>query len=190
MRSVLLLGAAALALGAAGCREMDAPYNRQASVLASVRPLIHIERSNMGSKIEMDGDMGRELAFSRYASEGGSGDVLAAFTYLPLNTRSGDRDLRVYWLDALVSQRLALDNGPPVYFRYGLGWSLLFMDYDSEERDTFGLGAVTRLGVGYQFIKNAGVEVFGDLHGWMGYDGDQDQSAWAASVGLSVYVSF
>ncbi len=189
MRSILLLGAAALALGAAGCREMGPPYSQQSSVLASVRPLIHIERTNMHSKIEMDGDMGRELAFSRYASEGGTGDVLAAFSYLPLNTRSGDRDLRCYWLDAMVSQRLGID-GPPVYFRYGLGWSLLFMDYEGEERDTFGLGAVTRMGVGYQFSRYAGVEAFGDLHGWAGYDGDQDQSAWAASVGLSVFIAF
>lgn len=191
MRSALLLGFAAAALGAAGCEPLGSPYDEQASVLGSVRPLVHLSRTHLARELEMEGDMALELAVTRNSPQG---DVLAAFIYLPLNERNTGRDVRCYLLDALISERLSLageNRGLPVYFRFGLGWSLLYMDFEEDSnRDTWALGAVTRMGVGVQFTKFAGIEAFGDLHGWGGMDEDRVQGAWAASVGLTVYVAF
>ena len=131
MRPALILWTAAAALGAAGCTEMGPPYEEQTSVLASVRPIVHMDRTHLDSKLEMDGDMGRELAVTRPTSPG---EIFAAFSYLPINEQDPDRDVGTFWLDALVSDRLKLidaESGPPLYARYGLGWSLLYMDFDS-----------------------------------------------------------
>ena len=117
---------------------------------------------------------------------------LYAFNHMPMDgERSGD-DFDFYWLDAVASQRVRFteaDHGSPLYFRWGVGWSLLYLDAE-EEHDMGGAGLVGRLGLGSCFGSHAGVEVFGDVHGWVGLDADDARAAWGASLGISLFIAF
>ena len=81
------------------------------------------------------------------------------------------------------------DRGSPLYLRCGLGWSFLYMDPEDGHR-TGGVGVCGRVGLGSCFGEHAGIEVIGDVHGWLGRGAEDSHAAWAAAVGIQVFVAF
>jgi hypothetical protein len=149
---------------------------------------VFIERTDLPEDLELDGPMGYELGL--FVADQAQGRV--SLTYIPLEEEDSDRDVDAYWLDWSGGQSYSLWGGPLFgALRYEIGPSLLFMDFERSTYDTFGLGGLARGIFGVYFSKpQLGIELSGDVHGWVGADSHDPQAAWAATLGINVTVKF
>jgi hypothetical protein len=186
MLSALVVG---LILAGSGCALYVPAWEEQAMVFAGVRPLAWGGRSGLDGRLELKDDLGFEVAgtIPFYASEVG-----VAFSRLPMTDDETGEEVDMYWLDLLASGRVRFteqDVGSPFYARLGMGYSLMFMDME-DGHDMVGFGGNARLGLGSCMGEHAGVEVFGDLHGWVGRDAEEFRAAWVTGLGVVFFVAF
>jgi len=156
-------------------------------LMAGWRPLAHVDRSHLNANLELDDAGGLDVSF--VAGQRPLAMSVSA-AYVPMEEEHTGRDVDCLWLDA----GLGVGTGPPgawreVVFHATAGPSLLLMDFERGDDDTMGLGVFGRGGVGYCWGR-LGMEVFGDLHGWLGTDSKDSHAAWAASLGLNAFFSF
>lgn len=154
------------------------------------RPLAHLDRTLLPSDLELRDPGG--LHVSLVAVSLFSGEV--SLNYLPLEEEGG-REVEVIWLDAGLGGAVPLvesEEAPLVpAVRITVGPSLLYMDFERGGYDTGGFGLFGRVGLGlWEREARFGLEAFGDLHGWVGGDSHQIQAAWAATLGLNLFVRF
>jgi hypothetical protein len=150
------------------------------------RPLVHVDRTHLDTDLELEGDGGLDLSF--VAAHELAFSVSAS--YVPMEEEDTGRDVDCFWLDA----GLGVGGGPPVWDRGPVlyataGPSFFVMHGEGGAPDMIAFGGFGRAGVGYCWGR-LGLEVFGDIHGWLGGDSDDAQAAWAASLGVSASLSF
>jgi hypothetical protein len=154
---------------------------------AGWRPLVHLDRTDLDRDLELDDPGGFDAAIGAVFIV--AADVSAS--YAPMEEEDTGRDVDCFWLDAGFGLGTA---GPPGEAFQGLlhatiGPSLFVMEGEGGAPDMLGLGAFLRAGIGVTW-QQVGLEVFGDLHGWLGGDSDDFQAAWAASLGVNLLVLF
>jgi len=181
-------------LAAPGCAPAagdGAPGGEPLGPLAGMRPLARLERSELSTGLKSESPGGFHVGI--FASEE---PLLGSVSYawLPLEERATGGDVDAHWLDAGLGVGLPLARGDPAVAplaRVAAGASVLFLDFERNSCDTCAAGMYARAGLGlWTREKRFGLEVFGDLHGWIGVDGHGLQTAWAATAGFSVIVRF
>jgi hypothetical protein len=192
-RRVLVALLPLAALASAGCASGRYPgpgHRPLVEFTAGWRPLAHVNRTHLERDLELDDPGGFDASFV-------FGDAVQALVlsgsagYAPMEEEDTGRDVDCFWVDAGLGGRGG--TGLPgeewqFLWHATAGPSLLVMEFERGGHDTVGLGAFGRAAVGLCWRQQVGLELFGDLHGWVGADSDDAQAAWAASLGVNVFV--
>jgi hypothetical protein len=155
-------------------------------------PAVVVDRGGLSSGLDGRGPRGVDVTNTWRM---GDSNVLLLVGFNPLVERETGEDAGLL--------RLALGGGrtKKFYFRrhgaYGrlfLNWSqgvsLAFLDLETAGRDTFGAGVFGRAGVAAVLTRRLGLELYGELHAWAGYDGRDTEPAGAGCLGFSLTYSY
>jgi len=101
---------------------------------------------------------------------------------------TGDR-AQYFAVDGGITTYGYLSERARLFWFAGTGPSLLFYSMDSD-RGMFGVGWSGRVGLEWRFWRGLGLELGGEVHGWIGGDDGSLEKAGAAAAWLGVTASF
>lgn len=179
-------------VGSVGCMWTDGSAHDFRGAGVGLRPLIHVERTDLDSSLDLDGPGAFEVGFVVLGGEIAQSCWLG---YAPLEEKGTGRDVGCYWLDlgggfTSSSADLPESDRPSLVTHWEVGPSLTFMDFEKNTYDTVGVGGFARLTFDLRLCHRVGAYISGDIHGWLGVDAHGAQSAWATSLGMGLVVRF
>ncbi|MHC4914205.1 MAG: hypothetical protein ACYTGB_01835 [Planctomycetota bacterium] len=159
-------------------------------LVATVKPLVKLERTDGPAGLRLDDGPGYELGLL-VAEDDMMGRFSLSYTLMEEKARD-DCPVHAYWLDWSGGYAKTFWDGPiALGARWEAGVSFLFIDYEKGTYDTFGLGAVGRMAVGaYTEDFRFGLELSGDARGYAGLDSHGFQTGWGYSLGISLLANF
>jgi hypothetical protein len=163
------------------------------AIFASFVPAALVDRTHAPGELELRYAGGFAAGVTLWGQ--GITGVISA-NYLPLEDNSTNEHVDAFWIDAGVGGFERLGSGHSriaPFARFHGGPSLMLLDYaDENSRDLFAAGGYASCGVGLMDGSNSrwGVEIFGDVHGWVGADAHQIQAAYALRAGASLVIRF
>ena len=159
-------------------------------VTAGAAPYVSASRTDLGADMKARDDVGFEFGIGIPFGFGQSHmDDLHLLVEFGLSRLTDSAK----GLEAMLS-RLDLAGGALFFSdKYSLqgGLSIMHLDFDDDSRDMLGAGIFFRAGLVFPlFRKRGGLQLYADIHGWLGGDDHGFQAAGSRSAGVKVVLFF
>jgi hypothetical protein len=155
-----------------------------------VKWLLKVERSDLPEKLKADWMLIPDLTMS-LAGDRTWGPVVV-LEVAPLEEDESGRSVLLYQADVGAGYVQPLWAGAVSgKLRVAAGPSMMFMDFEGRSYDTLGFGLFGHAALGfYSRNGSVGLEANADLHGWVGLDFPDFQSAWSSALGVGLVIRF
>jgi len=149
------------------------------------------ERSDLGTDLQSSGTAITYTYTSEFdvCTPPGLHQLVVRGGYTPLELASTSEEAAAYFADLGLGGAARFGKSR-LFARWALGLSLGALAFDTSQPTTVGVGYWGRAGIGVHVSPSAAIELFGDVHGWLGFDSDGFRTAGLSSAGLTIAFLF